>query len=69
MKSPEQFNPYDKKYKKVEDLPEKEKGNFENVEGGFVRKDAARELADANLSAEIAKSSKKKATTSVENQI
>jgi len=43
-KSPEQFNPSDEQYKKVEDLPEEEQGKFVDVPeeqgGGFVKKGA-----------------------------
>lgn len=43
MPNQEQFNPYDEKYKKVEDLPKEEKENFEDVEGGgFIAKEAAK---------------------------
>ena len=36
------FNPHDKKYKKVADLPKEEQRNFEDVpEGGFITRDAA----------------------------
>lgn len=47
-KSPEKFNPSDPKYKKVEDLPKEEQGNFINEkEGdGFVRKEAVKKLSD-----------------------
>lgn len=40
MKLLEQFNPNDAKYKKVEDLPEKERQNFKKYGDGFVNKDA-----------------------------
>ena len=43
MKSPEQFNPYDPKYKKVEDLPEEQRESFVDVGGGFVRKEAVQQ--------------------------
>lgn len=36
----EQFNPNDEKYKKVEDLPKKERDKFKNVEGGFITEEA-----------------------------
>ncbi|MEK7145050.1 MAG: hypothetical protein AAB794_04335 [Patescibacteria group bacterium] len=37
-----EFNPSDPKYKKVEDLPENEKGKYEDVlAGGFITKEAA----------------------------
>lgn len=45
--SKEIFNPNDSHYKKVEDLPEEEKKNFANVDGGFVRKEAKEELRNA----------------------
>ncbi len=41
MKSPEQFNPSDEKYKKVEDLPKEEQRGFVDVEGGFIRERVA----------------------------
>jgi|GEM_PF-5565455 len=36
----ENFNQYDKKYKKVEDLPEEQRENFKNSGEGFVKKEA-----------------------------
>jgi hypothetical protein len=45
--SKEMFNPSAPEYKKVEDLPKEEQGNFANVEGGFVKKEAKEELRDA----------------------
>lgn len=41
--SKEMFNPYDPKYKKVEDLPEKKQSDFRNYKDGFVGKDAFEE--------------------------
>lgn len=35
------FNPHSEQYKKVEDLPEAEQGNFINTDNGFVKKEAA----------------------------
>ncbi len=44
MESPEQFNPYNSKYKEFEDLPEDQKEKFKSVrEGGFVKKEAIEE--------------------------
>lgn len=34
------FNPLDSGYKKIEDLPKKERAGFKNVENGFVKKTA-----------------------------
>jgi hypothetical protein len=48
------FNPFDPKYKKVEDLPEEEQAGFSNVEGGFVRKEAKEEFNDAEKIVELA---------------
>ena len=62
----ENFNPKSPEYKKIEDLPEKEQNNFVNVEGGFVRKEAAKELSDAELSAEIANTLRKEGITSMD---
>lgn len=41
MKSPEQFDPRDPKYKRVADLPEEKQDEFVDVEGGFITKEAA----------------------------
>jgi hypothetical protein len=41
MKSPEQFDPKDPKYKKVADLPEEKQDAFANVADGFITKKAA----------------------------
>lgn len=52
MKSPEQFDPKDPKYKKVTDLPEEKQDNFVNVEGGgFITKEAANYNANNKESA------------------
>lgn len=37
----EKFDPYNPKYKKVEDLPKEEQGGFADVEGGFIRNNVA----------------------------
>jgi len=66
MKSPEQFNPKNEEYQKVEDLPEGYQKDFVNVEGGFVRKEAAEELSDAELTAEIANTLKSQGITSLD---
>ncbi len=55
MKTPEQFNPHDLAYKKVEDLPEEEQKNYENVEGGFVDKDAVKTLKEAEEEAALSR--------------
>ncbi len=56
----EAFNPSDPKYKTVKDLPKKERENFVNAEnGGFVRKEAAKELSDAQKIIELANQIKK----------
>lgn len=53
--SEKMFNPSSARYKKVEDLPKKEQTNFANVEeGGFVRKEAKEEYADAKKIVELA---------------
>jgi len=60
MKSPEQFNPADPQYKKVEDLPKEEQEDFKNAkEGGFVKKEAAETFQEAEELAEIANVLKK----------
>lgn len=59
--SKEQFNPGDPKYKKVEDLPEDEKENFTDVEGGFTRKEAVNIHKVAELAAILEKQKSKKA--------
>jgi len=40
MKYPEQFNPHDSKYEKIEDLPKEERQNFKKSGDGFVGRDA-----------------------------
>lgn len=56
----EAFNPSDPKYKRVRDLPKKEQENFVNAEnGGFVRKEAAKEMSDAQKTIELANQLKK----------
>jgi hypothetical protein len=59
----ETFNPSAPEFKKVEDLPKEEQPNFENVEGGFVRKEAAEELKDAESIARLANEYKKSGGT------
>ncbi len=49
----ELFNPADQGYKKVDDLPGDQRANFTDVEGGFVRKEAAEALSDAEFEREI----------------
>jgi len=64
MKSSEQFNPYNAKYKKVADLPKEEQDNFTDVEdGGFVRKEAAEKYLEAEKLVEIANVLKKEKLT------
>lgn len=46
------FDPSDPKYKRVEDLPESERGNYVNVDGGFITKSATRVDKQANFIAE-----------------
>lgn len=41
----ESFNPSDEKYKKVADLPEEEREKYQDVEGGFITKEAFEEDA------------------------
>lgn len=49
------FDPGRAQYKKVEDLPKKERDNFANIEeGGFVRKEAKEEFDDAKKIVELA---------------
>jgi len=43
-----EFNPSDPKYKKVEDLPKEEQGNFTDVDGGFVGAEAKLKFDKAN---------------------
>jgi hypothetical protein len=48
----EEFNPHDKQYQKVEDLPEDKRSDFEDVDGGgFVTKKAADALRQAEAKA------------------
>lgn len=61
--SKEIFNPSAPEFKKVEDLPEEEKSKFENVEGGFVRKEAKEELENAQKVVELANVLKKAGVT------
>lgn len=35
----ESFNPFEKKYKKVENLPEEHKGIFVDSENGFIKRE------------------------------
>lgn len=49
--NPEEFDPSNPEYKKVEDLPQEHQSEFSNVEGGFVRKEAVKELREAEASA------------------
>ena len=49
------FDPSNARYKKVEDLPKKEQGNFANIEeGGFVRKEAKEEFDNVKKIVELA---------------
>ena len=51
--SSEEFNPSDEKFKKVEDLPKEHQKEFVDIEGGFVRKEAAENFSDAKFEAGI----------------
>jgi hypothetical protein len=54
------FDPSRASYKKVEDLPKKERENFANIEeGGFVRKEAKEEFDDVKKIVELANLFKK----------
>lgn len=46
--NPEKFNPTNPEYKRVEDLPQEHHESFVNIEGGFVKKDAKKELIAAD---------------------
>lgn len=53
--SEKMFDPGKASYKKVEDLPKKERANFANIEeGGFVRKEAREEFDDVKKIVELA---------------
>src|SRR3990167_7054106 len=45
----EKFDPSNPEYKKVEDLPQEHQVEFVNIEGGFVRKEAMKELKEAEV--------------------
>ena len=47
----ERFNPSSEEYKRVEDLPTSEQKHFENVSGGFVKKEAIETEESAALEA------------------
>lgn len=53
--SPEMFNPYDPKYKKVEDLPKEMQPKFRNYKDGFVTEAAEEEYKEAELVIRLAK--------------
>lgn len=50
--SPEQFNPANQRYKRVEDLPKNQRGKFKNVENGFIGEKA---IANPQKAEEIAR--------------
>lgn len=54
----ENFNPSSPEYKEVKDLPKEEQVNFADVEGGFVRSSAMKELEEAKPRAELAEKSR-----------
>lgn len=53
--SPEMFNPYDPKYKKVEDLPKEMQPKFQDYQDGFVTKAAQEEFESAEKIIRLAK--------------
>lgn len=65
MKSPEQFNPSDQKYKKVADLPTEEQEKFldipEELGGGFHYKNLVSQYLGAHIQDKISKTLGKKA--------